>query len=361
MFSNDLCTRDHICAYIAYCQDQSCLLIESLNPRRSLRQRYTRRDDYIGAVGRMSETDSAGGPVEPGTAVSGDGEVGLPTSGGGLPAAGVTRPLVLPETFDGSSSWTDWCFHFENVASVNGWDDAQKLKWLRVRMTGRAQKALHRLTGTAIATYEATRDAMKARFEPESRQTRYQAEFQTRRKKPSEGWADFADDLRSLADKAYPTLQEEARERLSINAYLTQLPQPHLAFSVRQKQPTSLDEAVAATIEMESYLVPQATSISSTLPTEDTPAPACSGVESVDKVSQLARVVERLADQVEKLQKKTADVKQGPSQTVARENRWQGEPPRRQRRLFSGECWNCFETGHMARHCPNPRQRQQGN
>ena len=37
--------------------------------------------------------------------------------------------------------------------------------------------------------------ALKGRFEPESRKTRYQAEFQSRRKKTNEGWADFADDL----------------------------------------------------------------------------------------------------------------------------------------------------------------------
>jgi hypothetical protein len=110
-------------------------------------------------------------------------------------------------------------------------------------------------------TYEATRDALKARFDPESRRTRYQAEFQTRRKKASEGWADFADELRSLADKAYPDLGEDARERLSINAYLTQLPQPQIAFSVRQKQPATLDDAVTATLEMESYLPPQSLSV----------------------------------------------------------------------------------------------------
>jgi len=116
------------------------------------------------------------------------------------------RPLVLPETFDGTGSWTDWCFHFENVSAVNGWDDTQKLRWLRVRVTGRAQKALHRLSGPATASYEARRDALRARLEPESRHTRYEAEFQSRRKRAGEGWADFADDLRRLADKAYPTL-----------------------------------------------------------------------------------------------------------------------------------------------------------
>ena len=178
---------------------------------------------------------------------------GRGASGGGhgidrSAAASTMKPVVLPETFDGTREWDEWCFHFENLASVNGLDDSQKLKWLRVRLTGRAQKALHRLTETQRASYALTKDALKSRFDPESRQTRFQAEFQTRRKKASEGWADLADDLKSLADKAYPTLQEEARERLSINAYLNQLT-PQLAFSVRQKRPDSLDSAVATTFE----------------------------------------------------------------------------------------------------------------
>ena len=53
------------------------------------------------------------------------------------------------------------------MAAVNGWDDARKLKWLRVRLTGRAQKALYRLPETAVGTFEATRDALKARFDPD--------------------------------------------------------------------------------------------------------------------------------------------------------------------------------------------------
>ena len=117
--------------------------------------------------------------------------VGRP-GGGVIPMTSASKPVVMPETFDGTKSWKDWEFHFDDVAAVNGWDDAQKLAWLRVRLTGCAQKALQRLPDTARGTYAATRAALKARFDPDSRQTRYQAEFQTRRKRAIEGWADFA-------------------------------------------------------------------------------------------------------------------------------------------------------------------------
>ena len=96
------------------------------------------------------------------------------------------RPIVLPEIFDGTQSWDEWVFHFESVATVNGWDETDKLKWLRVCVTGRAQKALHLLPEAAWGTYTTMKTALKACFDPESRHTRYQAEFQARRKRAAE-------------------------------------------------------------------------------------------------------------------------------------------------------------------------------
>ena len=161
----------------------------------------------------------AGGPEAAGAA-------GAPGRGV-APTTSASKPVVMPETFDGTKSW-EWEFHFDNVAAVNGWDDAQMLAWLTRPVR---QKALQRLPDAARATYAATRAtdaatratdaatratdaatraALKARFDPTSRQTRYQAEFQTRHKQASEGWANFTDDLKSLVDKAYPPCEMRA-------------------------------------------------------------------------------------------------------------------------------------------------------
>ena len=121
-----------------------------------------------------------------------------------------TRPFVLPDTFNGSgdSNWTEWKFHFDNVAS--GWDEANQLKWLKVRLTCRAQTAFQHLSAENQATFALATAALKERFEPATRKHRYQAELQARKKRKGESWADFADDLKSIADKAYPDLEEKA-------------------------------------------------------------------------------------------------------------------------------------------------------
>jgi dsDNA-binding SOS-regulon protein len=168
-----------------------------------------------------------------------------------------TKQLVLPNTYTGDGSWKQWEYHFNNVAAANGWDAENKLKWLKVRLTGRAQIAFQRLPEASRASFIEASKALGEHFEPTTRKTHYQAELQARRKKKSESWADLADDLRLLADKAYPDLEDKARETLALSAYLAQIDDSRLNFGVKQKAPQSLDEAVTATLELESYLPPQ--------------------------------------------------------------------------------------------------------
>ena len=260
------------------------------------------------------------------------------------------KAVVLPEPFNGEASWEEWKLHFEDVAAVNEWTDDQKLKWLRVRLTGRAQKAFHRLPEEAQATYEGATIALQERFEPKSRKTRYQAEFETRRKKRSEGWADFAEDLRSLADKAFPELQAEAKECLALQTYLQQLEQPQVAFSVKQRRPATLDDAVAATLEMESYAVTfsRVGTVATLQEEEDRPAvgegTATSTIATVDATSKLTTMLKKLMERVETLEKHQAAGKGGDAASL---------PQRRgRRREDTRVCWTCRQRGHIARNCP---------
>ena len=267
------------------------------------------------------------------------------------------KPVVLPEPFDGEASWEDWKLHFEDVAAVNEWTDDQKLKWLRVRLTGRAQKAFHRLPDEVTATYRGATTALQERFEPKSKKTRYQAEFEARRKKRAEGWADFAEDLGSLTDKAYPELQPEARELLALQAYLRNLDHPQISFSAKQRRPKTVDEAVAATPEMESYastLSRGPESIASVQDPEDDSSKEGGGVippvAAGDPTEKLGALLEKLMERVEDLeqrQPRSYQRRSGSSGMPTQVPRWN-----RRRRQFAGLCLNCQQPGHLARNCP---------
>ena len=146
------------------------------------------------------------------------------------------------------------------MADVNEWDADAKKQWIRARLTGRAATAFRRLPDWADrATFDKIDAGLTKRFEPECRKELYIAEFQGRRKRRNEDWAAYADGLKTLVEKTYPALQAEAQELLALNNFLAEIENPQLVFGVRQKAPTTLDAAVAAILELETYLHPKIT------------------------------------------------------------------------------------------------------
>ena len=73
----------------------------------------------------------------------------------------------------------------------------------------------------------------------------YSTQFQAKKRRPDESWADFADGLKLLADRALPELQEEAQEKLSLDHFLWEMTKQQVVFAVRQRRPKTLDDAVA--------------------------------------------------------------------------------------------------------------------
>ena len=165
-----------------------------------------------------------------------------------------TRPVATPELYNSEGPFDAWTDHLESVAKLNGWKSDDMAKWLAVRLVGRAQIAYKRLSEETRENYENAKSALLRRFKPESKRSLYAAEFQARCKLSTEDWATFADDLKTSADKAFPDLEATAREKLAVDRFLGQISKPQLSFSVRQKQPATIDDAVAATQELQSHL-----------------------------------------------------------------------------------------------------------
>ena len=61
--------------------------------------------------------------------------------------------------------------------------------------------------------------------------------------------SNYAEDLKVLVVKAYPHLQEGAREQMTLTQFITQNEVPQMRFSVRQERPETMDAATSATLE----------------------------------------------------------------------------------------------------------------
>ncbi|KAL5481749.1 hypothetical protein EMCRGX_G021978 [Ephydatia muelleri] len=230
------------------------------------------------------------------------------------------RPLVSPDTYSGDRNWTDWVEHFEAAALVNGWDEPTKLLWLPVRLTGKAQTAWRRLLPEAKQDFQAAKDALQKRFEPESKRQLYVVEFQTRKRRPDEQWSDFGDELRILADKAFPGIDEKLR------------------ICCLSRDISTLDDAVSCTMEMESYLH-QETKGSKISVVSDVP---------VEERETLMAMIHSLSERMGKL-----ETSERPAQ--ARAGRRKPETYNSSREPAASKdtiiCLKCGKEGHFARGC----------
>jgi len=163
-------------------------------------------------------------------------------------------PSILPEAYDGEAEWGEWIAHFDCVARINSWDDEMRLLWLQVRMTGKARRAWERFTAEAKLSYQTAVSCLCEQFEPSCHRDLHGNKFRTMGKNKGETWADFADRLRNSADLAFPELGNMAKERITVDRFLGSLDNPTVALFVRQKHPTTLNEASQYTCKIETIL-----------------------------------------------------------------------------------------------------------
>ena len=267
------------------------------------------------------------------------------------------RPLVLPDTYSGDGSWDDWIAHFEDVAAVNHWDEDARLVWLKIRLSNRASKAFKKLPAGVQRSYEEAKSALGERFEPGTKRQLYAAELQARKKRKGEEWADFAEDLKVLVDKAYPDFEDRARERLALNHYLHQLDDAQVAFGVKQRRPEDLDTAVRATLELESYLLTKPARVASV---EEEGSLVAAVRSQQDTMLEMIRgMMERLERLENKLEKPARDrgARPAPDTATSAGDEARGEtgghPP--------VVCRKCGMEGHYARGCATRRPWRAGN
>ena len=261
----------------------------------------------------------------------------------GSTRVGMSKPLLLPEPYGGEAGgWAEWVDHFENVAAVNKWATGEeKLKWLKVRLTGKAQTAFKKLPQDVKENYGECMKSLQRRFDPDSKRQLYVAELSARTRHKDEDWATFGDVLRVLADKAYPDLEEKARERLALNQFLAQIENAQVAFGVKQKRPTNVEEAVVATIDLESYLG------------SSDPAEAVAAVSPLDEPQTVKSLGERLQRLEMLLERQGSSIGLRTSKHT-----WEAESGKRKAVV----CWTCGKKGHIARFCRSrATERHQGN
>lgn len=135
------------------------------------------------------------------------------------PVMGRHRLQVKPEFYTGDEDWDQYISHFQNCADLGRWSEMDKALTLSACLKGQARAFYLGLSPLDRSSYYRLVQKFSERFGSVRQQSRYLTKFETRKRKPGETIASLGDELRLLAQRAYPDLGTDAQESLALHQF----------------------------------------------------------------------------------------------------------------------------------------------
>jgi hypothetical protein len=169
----------------------------------------------------------------------------------------VDRPLPRKQkkcpTYDGKGSFKDFLVQFEMIAHMNGWTEQEAAWELATGLRDGATGVLGLLDPSLRTSYPHLVRALEDRFEPKYQTTLHRSTLRNRGRKKHETVVELAESLKKLVRKAYPTASTEVWDQLTLSAFVDSLGDTDLEWAVLQSKPETVEQAVAAAVEFESF------------------------------------------------------------------------------------------------------------
>jgi len=111
------------------------------------------------------------------------------------------------------------------------------------------------LEGNVKATYAEVITLLQRRYGSSQQHEKFKLELKSRHREPNEDIQSLAQEIERLVCRAYPRAPADMRETLSIDDFIDALDDPFLQCQLREREPTTLNEAVAAALRLEAIAV----------------------------------------------------------------------------------------------------------
>ena len=257
---------------------------------------------------------------------------------------------ILPERFD-KGDFALWLRQYECCAVANGWTDEEKLAKLPAFLRGHAASHYFLFEEEQKDTYDHLIINLKAALCPQINREVFYREFEDRLLRHNEDPAIYLWSLQEILRKADPDLDAEAFDALLSRQFMRGIPE-RMKFKLLEQNPIpTLAEMVAF---CKHFIAIRPDNINKM---EEQPLTGFSaGISCINcepklqqSLSEKDSAIDRLATVVEKMtvqQQSLVATQDGPSYSAPRSAK-----------ISQVQCFFCGEMGHIARKCPEKRDK----
>jgi len=264
-------------------------------------------------------------------------------------------PLMKPESYDGTGSWTLYHHRFEDCAASNRWSNTTKLQQLRYNLKGVAAEIIHKNPNSTFWSYITLTNELNKTFGPASKAaSAIRIELRDRKRGKGEDLFRLRDDIYEKVSIVYGDLPMHEQQIFAVHAFVDAMTDGELIQKLIEKDPKTLSDAydIAHGFEITKKAA-------YSLSTHN------SKVRSVDEESGESAELTFLRGQVEELtqtvhaMKFSSNPKQAMpspvSPTPARSSALPSPPKQKQERHRSRhiQCYSCHGWGHTSKECAN--------
>ncbi|CAC5382077.1 unnamed protein product [Mytilus coruscus] len=146
--------------------------------------------------------------------------------------------------FNGKGDWKTFMVQFQIIAERNYWSPRQQTEEIRLVLKDEALTFATELAPEVRTSFMLFNSKMERRFGNYNFPETYRRELLTVKKQYKESIHEYAARIEGIVRKAYPGMDKQLFNNISIEYMLSELPDQSLAYDVLTKRPKTMEETI---------------------------------------------------------------------------------------------------------------------